>query len=165
MKLIVRPSYEDIFPSQSITIEEALTNSNSDVLFDFISLVLYDYDKNCNAEKDQFDFIFNCLLNRLDRETVENIEKQIAKIKKKADIYFFYKYSCLYLLEYSIRLSKKTKFIDNGETGLNIFKAFLLVNSEITKKEDNCRKVVKVKKQQTDRILHCQNDALEFVYE
>ena len=143
MKIIVRPSYEDIFPNQPITIEETLTNSNSDILFDFISLLIHEYDKKYNTENNQFDFIFNSLLNRSDSIIVEQIKKQIVKIKKKADIYFFYKYSCLHLLEYSIRLSQKTNFIDNGETGLNIFKAFLLVNTEITKKENIAGKLLK----------------------
>jgi hypothetical protein len=135
MNIIVRPSYKDIFPNQSSTIEEVLTNSNSNILFGFISLVIHEYDKKFDSEKKQFDFIFNLLLRQTDTKTIEKIKKQIITIKKKAEIYLFNRYTCLNLLEHSIRLSQKTKFIDNGETGLNIFKAFLLVNEEITKKE------------------------------
>lgn len=135
MNIIVRPSYQDIFPNQSTTIEEVLTNSNSNILFDFISLIIHEFNKKFDSEKDQFGFIFSILLKQTEKETIEGIKKQIIAIKKNAKIYFFNKYTCLYLLEHSIRLSQKTEFVDNGETGLNIFKAFLLVNSEITKKE------------------------------
>ena len=105
MNIIVRPSYHEIFPNQSTTIEEVLTNSNSNILYDFISLIIHEFDKKLDSEKKQFGFIFNLLLRQTNRKTVEKIKKQIIAIKKKAEIYFFNRYTCLFLLEHSIRLS------------------------------------------------------------
>lgn len=89
MNIIVRPTYQDIFPNQLETIEEVLTNSNSDVLFDFISSIIHDYDKKFDTERKHFDFAFNFLLRSCDSKIVEEIKLQTLSIKKRKRTYIF----------------------------------------------------------------------------
>ena len=92
MEIIIRPSFNDIFPNQSSTIDGVLKKSNAEILFDLISKVIFEFDKNFDTEKKQFSFLFNLLLKQSDKKTIEKVKERIIFLKRNgAEIRIFNK--------------------------------------------------------------------------
>ena len=149
MQIVIRPSYKNIFSDQPPSIEDVLKHSNAQILYEILSKIIFEYNKSYYTESDQLDFLFNVLLARSERKVIEDIEYSILQLKKKYhQLLIFNLITCLHLLEYSIKLSNKTKFKDDSKAGVNIFKALLLVNAEITDREENAAKLLRQHKDQ-----------------
>ena len=127
--------YDVVFPDERpLTIAQYLTGGSRSIILNVAAFFLgfKPYNSKYKNNKELLGSIFNNENNAFANEVYSKIEA----IKKKADsIEIINTYSSLKLFEYFFSRSEEPETQTQAEFERNLFKAYLVINSEFTKKQ------------------------------